>query len=246
MISKRQFIKEYYTKKEIADRYVSSRFKDPLNVVEHLSQVRFVNKVISKYTCNNVLEVAPGPARITEHIFLNRGTAIDSSDEMITRAKTRMRTAGKNWEFIKGDAFNMNFSKKFDLIYTFRFLLHFKLRDRAKLYSKCSEALKPNGYLVFEVMNRDCVFPLRLLLGKKRYFIYDKLYSKSEIINELDNQGFTVLEISPVLRSFWIQALISRPFIICGLKNVALGVVRVLEKYIGQSPYEWVLLCQKK
>jgi SAM-dependent methyltransferase len=133
----------------------------------------------------------------------------------------------------------MKMGKKVDLIFTFRFLLHFHREKREEIYQQALRLLKPDGYLVFEAMNARVVKPLRRLLGNKRYHVYDKLYLRHELIAELDQNGFEVVKLYPVLSHFWIQTLCSRPF-----KNEK--VVRFFERFPSSQPYEWIVLCRKK
>ncbi len=241
-------VKEYYREKNTVDEYIRNRFNEPLNKVEHLRQVTILNDIIEKNDCKFVVEFAPGPARVTTEIKTGEGVSIDSSENMLELAKERMKKKGKKWKFIHADILNsqLKLSKKADLLFCFRFLLHFQKGDRAKIYRQAANILKKEGLLVFEAMNGKIVHPVRKILGKKRYFIYDHLYDKPELFLELEQNGFKIIRLYPVLKHFKTQAILSRPLKFMNLNLEAERVIREIEKIPTSDPYQWVVLCQKK
>ena len=245
-IKNKKEVTNYYKNKNVANNYIKKRFTEPLNVFEHKKQVSIINSIIKNNSIKEILEFAPGPARITTELKINGGTSIDSSENMLKIARDRMNKKGKKWFFIKGDIFNLKLKKKYDLIFGIRFFLHFKKNERQKLYSQAHKNLKKKGLLVFEIMNKDVVFPLRNLLGNKRYIVYDKLYIKKEFFKEMNDNGFKVIKLTPILNNFWIQALFSRPLKVLGMNIQAEKVIKFLEKINLNQPYEWIALCQKK
>lgn len=245
-ISNPKKILEYYQRGDVAEDYITKRFVDPLNSVEHEKQVIIMNKLMRELNCPKILEFAPGPARVTADLEVEKGTSIDSSSEMLKRAAQRMKQKGKKWTFIKGDILNGRLKSKYDVIFCFRFLLHFKEKERIKIYQQALSVLKPKGYFAFEALNQEVVLPLRWILGKERYFVYDKLYTKKDLIKELKTQGFRVIKLYPVLSHFWLQAVCSRPFTLLKMDQTAKKVIWYLEAFISSQPYEWVVLCQKK
>ena len=192
-ITEAKDVTKYYQSKDDVKGYIDKRFTDPINVVEHSKQVVLLNKIILERNINKILEFAPGPARITTQLVRENGLSIDSSDEMLKLARKRMDAIGKRWTFKKGDIFKFKSKVKFDLIFGFRFFLHFRRQKRMELYKTASGLLKKNGYLVFEVMNKPIVKPFRNMLGNKKYFVYDKLYTRREIVRELEEGGFRLV-----------------------------------------------------
>jgi ubiquinone/menaquinone biosynthesis C-methylase UbiE len=239
-------VTQYYQQEDVAEGYIDKRFTEPLNVIEHQRQVTILNKIIRNNNIQNVIEFAPGPARLTSELQIENGISIDASESMLTIARRRMNNIGKKWTFIKDDILNLQYNNKHDLVFSFRFFLHFKSDERKKIYEQASSVLHPEGLLVFEVMNKEMVLPLRKLLGKKRYFVYDKLYHKNELIKELSENGFELVALYPVLKHFWLQAFFSRPWKICGLQKQAIRSVAFFEKFKTRNPYEWVAVCQKR
>jgi len=236
-------VEQHYKKKKLVDTYIEDRFRNPLNFVEHKRQVFFLNKAIKKKNPKLALELAPGPARVTSEIFPCKGMSIDSSPEMVEAARKRMQR--KYWEFKVGNAFKLGYKNKFDLIFAFRFFFHFKKEDRDRLYRQAHQALTNKGLLVFEVMNARKVKLIRRVIGKEKYFVYDKLYYKNEFIKEMEQNGFKVLSFYPVLNHFWSQALVSKSFSLSGLSSLAKSIISMLE-FKSSNPYQWVAVCQKK
>ncbi len=254
-------VRKYYQNKKVAEGYIAKRFREPLNQWEHRKQALILNKIIKDTQAKNILELASGPARITTELEAEGGTSIDASREMLRLARKRMKERGKRWTFLQGDILDWEKIKdlipgrkhkegksqeKIDLIFSLRFFLHFQRREREKFYRQAGRLLKDGGYLVFEVMNKKTVLPLRRLLGIKRYFVYDKLYSKMEFLAEMEANGFKVLRLYPVLNHFWLQALLSRPLKFLGGKEAAVKVIAGLEEFPSNNPYQWIALCQKQ
>ncbi len=239
-------VQQHYQDEEVAENYLATRFTEPLNVIEHERQVSILNTIIRENNCQKILEFAPGPARLTAELLVNGGTSIDSSATMLTIARNRMKQAGKKWNFVQGDLLTMDLKAEQDLVFSFRFWLHFHQEERDKIYAQARRALRPGGYLVFEALNRNIVLPLRKLLGMKRYNVYDHLYTRQELLAELENNGFRVRHLYPILSRFWIQAGCSRPLKLLHLKKCAVNLIRFGERFESSEPYEWVVLAQKK
>ncbi len=239
-INTRDEVRSYYQQQTVAEGYIQKRFTEPLNVVEHGRQVAFLNKVIREKQLQKIMEFAPGPARLTADLHLEGGTSIDASENMLTLARQRK----KNWNFVQGDILNMKLKAKQDLVFCVRFLLHFQKEERKKIYGQAWKALD-QGYLVFEAMNSRVVGPLRGILGKERYLVYDQLYTLEELQRELEENGFQLEHLEPILSHFWLQALCSRPLKWLGMRRAAAGLIRFLEQFPSSQPYEWMVLAQK-
>ncbi len=265
-------ISAYYRQQEVAERYITRRFTDPLNKVEHARQVAILNKVLSKLQREksyrekaygekgalSIAELACGPARVTAALDVEdgknvHGVSIDSSEEMLNLARKRMGERGTKWAFLRGDIFNEDLDKilkgkmkSADILFTFRFLLHFKSPERKTIYRAAHKVLASGGLFVFEAMNKSVVYPLRAILSRKRYFVYDKLYLRNELAEELRQNGFLIIRFYPVLRHFWLQALLSRPFKFFRMDGSAEKIVAWLEKFPSREPYQWVVLCRKQ
>ncbi len=242
-------IKNYYQDKKVAKKYIEKRFKSPIYSYEHKTQIKFINDNINQTKSENVLEIACGPGRITSEIKVKKGIAIDSSDEMIKIATKRIKN--KNWKITKKDAFNLNFKTKFDLIFTFRFLFHFKKDERKKLIGQIKNNLKKDGYLIFEALNKNKVTKIRTLveqikLKQDNYPVYDKLYQKKELVTELETAGFKIITIKPIVQHFWTQIIISKIFELIGMRMFAEKLINKIDTFNSKNPMQWLIICQKK
>ena len=148
-LSTPQEINNYYQQKEVVLKYINKRFSEPLNRIEHFRQVEIINSILAEFQPQNVLEIAPGPARITTELKIERGTSIDSSVEMIRLAKERMKEKGKSWTFLQQDFFTFAPKNNPDFIFSIRFLLHFHSQDRTRIYHKVHSLLQPEGLFLF-------------------------------------------------------------------------------------------------
>jgi len=252
-ITKPEDVASYYQQISIAENYITKRFTEPLNKIEHQQQIKIINQIIQQYQPKTILEFAPGPARLTTDLITSTtttGTSIDASDEMLTIAKNRMHQhhPTKSWTFLKADILNSSLPhpQPANLLFTIRFLLHFHTDDRKKIYAQAHKHLTKDGILVFECMNKTIVKPLRLLLGSSRYIVYDKLYTKKEIIQELEENNFKIIKMYPILNHFYTQSILSRPFKLLNQHHHAETIISLFEKIPSTQPYEWIILAQKK
>lgn len=239
-------IKKRYEDKTVVSEYISKRFKKPVGKMKHDIQVRILNRLIALTRPKTVLELACGPARLTTDIEGKfKGVATDYSDEMLKLAKER--TKSKNWAFKKMDAFKPNLgNQKFDFIFGFRFIRHFNSSKRKELYSNIKKLLSKDGTLVFDVVNAKKGKWVKLAGGKKRQITYDKLYRRDDFLTEVEENGFKVISMYPVVNHFFTQygasELTSKLMPKLGYK-----IVNRLETFgRRKNPWEWVVVCKKK
>lgn len=244
--SKKALIGHYGDKKN-ATSYIKTRFEHPLGQVLHNRQVSFVNLVIKEYKVRDLLEIAPGPARISVDIKgFEKGLMVDSSENMLDLAKRRL-SKGSNfnkWSFQQANIFNFKSNRLFDLVYTFRFIRHLDKEKRYRIYLLINSVLKDKGLLIFDAVNYDISFPLRQQ-NPNAYNIYDKLYNKNELINELGKNGFRVIKLRSVQCQFQLQYFLNK-FRKFKISPIVKLVINLLENDNAENPLEWVVLCQKK
>jgi SAM-dependent methyltransferase len=248
MLDSEESIRSHYRDGLIVGSYLTERFSKPLGRVQHQVQVDIINSVIHSCHIDNILEIACGPARLTAEIEgFQKGIAIDTSDQMLEIARQRTRNKGK-WEFIKGDAFKLDFAERFQLIYTFRFVRHFRSADRMKLYNAIHKLLDDHGILVFDAVHYEKLAYVRKIenrgQGKE---VYDKVYqSGKELENEMGAAGFEIVELKGLIHHFYIQAVISRISNKLRFDNIGIRMIRSLERYPLGRPLEWIVTCVKK
>jgi len=247
MIHDKETIMVHYQDSMVARGYITERFIRPLGRVQHHIQVETINNIIRSYQIEKILEVACGPARLTSGIegFRN-GVAIDTSDHMLNIARQRVSNPEK-WQFINTDAFHINLNEKFQLIYVFRFLRHFRLPERMKLYKKFHELLEDNGILVFDAVHYEKAAFIRKIENKGQKIIYDKIYSSSNSLkNELFNAGYEVLSLKGLIYHFYVQAVISRISSKLNIDEVGIKVIHCLERFPFGRPLESIVISRKR
>jgi len=246
-----QSVAGLYQNTEVAETYVDKRFTLSWSQLLHETQAAQINRVIRESQPEMVVEVAPGPARLTTEIRgIRKGVLIEYSQEMLVQAKQRLGAAGLNslWEVRHGNAFNLEEHPiQCNFLYTFRFIRHFKQEDRGRLYRGIHGCLKYHGLLMFDVVNRT----VRQKLDAKRRSksageldVYDATYSADEFNQEMDDHGFEVLSLVPVIRHFSFQSWISYT-LDHRIGKRAHNLVRFLECLPSSTPLEWIALCRK-
>lgn len=247
MIHDRETIRGHYEDNAVAHRYTSERFSKPLGRILHQTQVDTINNVISFYHIDRILEIACGPARLTSYIKgFKEGVAIDSSDQMLNIARKRLANQEK-WQFVNADAFQMKLNERFQLIYVFRFIRHFRLSERMKLYNKFRELLEDPGILIFDVVNYEKSSLIRKIENKGQKRIYDKIYPSSKSVeDELFNAGYEVLTLKGLIYHFYIQAAISRISNRLNFDEIGFKVISCLERFPFGRPLESIVISRKR
>ncbi len=240
-------LKSYYQDRGVVGAYMRRRTGQPLNGVLHERQVQFLNRVVAERSIGTVLEIACGPGRLTAAMRgVRLGVAVDSSPAMLETARQRMNGAAGRWSFLRTDAFVLPFqSASFDAAYTLRFVRHFQLEDRRRLYQEIRRVLRPRGVFMVDALNREVSYPHRLKRGLDHYAIYDELYRRDEIEAELQAAGFRVVAVEGILKHFRMQQPLNR------LRRVRLDalarlLIDSLEYIPGRNPSTWMLLCEKE
>lgn len=236
-----------YQKDHIAKSYIDERFSKPLGRVQHCRQVDRINKIIERYKTRYILEIACGPARLTSEVKgFEEGLAVDRSHAMLEIAKNRTPRE-LPWTFVKGDAFNLDFERKFDLVYSFRFIRHLKLKERNKIYDQIKRILIPTGLLVFDAVCHDKPLFLKKYETGGKILVYDKVYkNRAELQHELIGAGFELVKLYPCVQHFYVQALFSRISHIFKKDRFGIRIIQFLEKIKTGYPLEWIVLCQEK
>jgi SAM-dependent methyltransferase len=239
-------LQRYYQDRGVVGAYMQRRTGQPLNGVLHRNQVRFLNRAVGRRSPASVLEIACGPGRLTAAMRGVRfGVAIDASPAMLETAQRRMNGDAAGWSFLRSDAFVLPFrSEAFDLVYTLRFVRHFQLDDRRRLYAEARRVLRPQGIFIVDALNREVSYPYRLQRGLEHYPIYDVLYRQDEIEAELQGAGFRTVEVEGILKHASLQRPLNR------LRRLRMGrlataLISVLERVPGRRPSTWMIVGEK-
>jgi SAM-dependent methyltransferase len=246
-----QSVGALYEDLAVAETYIRQRFGHAWGQVLHQKQAAEINQVIEETRPENILEIAPGPARLaTELKGVRRGLMIDNSAPMIALAKHRLQEAGRAhlWEVKHGNAFELEkLRRRFDFLFTFRFIRHFRQEDRERLYAAIGACLNPGGLLMFDVVNKTVRDRLDQRQPRKdpgELDVYDATYSADSFRREMGEYGFKVIRLAPVIHHFFLQSRVSYR-LGYRLPKLSSALVRWLEMIPSQQPLEWIALCQK-
>ena len=246
-IAQKEDLKNYYKNKDIAQKYLDKRFTFPLGRVLHEKQVSLVNKYINFLKPEAILELACGPGRVTLDIVTPSEAhlvAVDASEEMLKIAQERASKLNKKqWHFLLKDIFVMDLSRKFDLIFSFRFVRHFKFAERKKIYNTVKKHLSNKGVFIFDVVNKDISLPLRLKEGLENYLVYDKLYTRDEFLSEMKDAGFLVRELIPVYPYYNLMFKI-QIYLGPRAEGLTYKILKFMEFNLKGRNLEWIAVCQ--
>ena len=194
-------LKRHYNREEIAKSYEKLRFSNLAGIIEHRITLNIINSLINKYKPELLLEIATGPGRITKDIKLwNKAIGIDYSNNMLKLAKKNVNNP--NWKFIEADINKMPFKQNyFDMVVTFRLLIHFTNKQRQNAYKKIKKILKNKGIFIFDMGNKDYKKPglINLLLNFYRIF---KKESEDKLLPKIYNNPATLKEINKELKKY--------------------------------------------
>ncbi len=241
---------ELYKDASVAQRYVSQRFQQSWSRLLHSTQVGVIEQYLCTENSDSVLEIAPGPARIAVNLTgVKRGVMVDYSPQMLDVASTQLEESGKSrfWTVKHGNAFKLQeLSESFDFVYTFRFIRHFRVTDRTRIYESLKSVIKDGGLLVLDVVGRK--MRDRLDARSKReeggLGVYDVTYTPDEFCREMVENGFEVISMKPVVAHFvWQQTISHR--LDRRLPRLSKSLVRILERIPTRAPLEWVATCRK-
>ncbi len=235
----------FYQDRDVVGSYLKRRTAQPLNSLLHRRQVAFLNRVVAERRTTRVLEIAPGPARLTAELeFAGKGIAVDASPQMLAVARDRLRGRPGEWLIARSDAFQLPIADhSVDLVYAVKFIRHFQRDDRTRLYAQIRRVLRPGGVFVMDAQNRAISLPHREQKGLETYPIYDVLYELPELIGELQAEQFRVARIDGLVKHFAIQWRLNW---LRHLKLTALAsaLVRAVELLPSRAPSTWMVLCE--
>jgi ubiquinone/menaquinone biosynthesis C-methylase UbiE len=246
VLKRPQEIRSAYSQTTTAEDYIDKRFVSAWGAVLHAAQVDVVNSVIRTHGVKQVLEIAPGPARLSRDVSgFERGFLCEFNESMLQVARKRLEGAPGRWRLIRADGFRLPLrpQARLDLVYTFRFIRHFEAEDRALLYHEIRSVLKAGGLFIFDAVNVKVGVPARVQDGLAAYPIYDEFYTREALDRELIQHGFTPMSVTPVIRHMTLQQKIQ---VLVGPRSNALArrLIALLEHVPG-NPLEWVVVCRK-
>ena len=246
MISGIDGIRAAYQDAGVASRYVEERFTTPLGSLLHDRQRQVLRNVIVAHGSPDVLEIAPGPARLTTSVIDVAGqmTLLDASAEMLGEAKRRlsMMTVNTPYTLVRGDAFCLPFPSRFDLVYSFRLIRHFAAEDRQRLYREVARVLKPGGRLVFDAVNSRVHDALPEVADGRNH--YDASLDRDALRAELKSAGFEVESLEGAQRRY---STLYRLQVLVAPRSAKLArlAMNVVDGISGGEPLEWIVTCRR-
>jgi ubiquinone/menaquinone biosynthesis C-methylase UbiE len=248
VISGHRNIREAYRDKGVASAYINNRFVQPLGAELHVEQVSRMREVIHSVDPGRVLEIAPGPARLSADLardLRGRDTLVDASAEMLAEARTRLKDNGVGSPaLVQADAYSLPFGSVFDLAYSFRLIRHFAAEDRKRLYLEVARVLKPGGWLVFDAINEHVARPYRER-DSTACFHYDALLTERQIADELTATGFSLTRLDPVQRRYSVLFGL-QVYVAPRSAALARATMRLLRRIPGGQPMEWIVTCRRR
>ena len=240
-------MREAYRDDNVAKSYIENRFRRPLGYLLHQRQLGVLRTVIGEIAPKRVLEVAPGPARLTMEVagmLKGGGVAVDASRQMLAEAAPRLKSAGTHpWVLAQGDAFCLPLVGPFDMAYTFRLIRHFDRPERVKLYKELARVLRPGGVLVFDAINEEESAPMRVG-GSPALQHYDALLNPTLLREELAEAGFIGMELTGVQHRYALQYKVD---VLLSPRSYALSrlALELIDRSPGGKPLEWVVTCRR-
>jgi ubiquinone/menaquinone biosynthesis C-methylase UbiE len=239
-------MRDAYRDDTVAARYVEERFRQPLGALLHQRQVAVVRAAIRASGADRVLEIAPGPARLTVDVapMLTRPpVVVDASAQMLLQARHRLSAVGQRAGLVEGDAFQLPFAATFDLAYSFRLIRHFPEEERARIYAQIARVLKPGGLLVFDAVNEAVSRDLRANAKPGEYRHYDALLSRGELEGELRAAGFEIVSLTGVQHRYPLMKKI-QILLAPRSRMIARGAMEMADRS-GGEPLEWIVVCRR-
>ena len=246
MISGIDGIRSAYQDAGVASRYVDERFRTPLGALLHDRQSEVLRSVIAAHVAPDMLEIAPGPARLTTSVIDLPGqlTLLDASAEMLGEARRRLlsASAGARCTLVRGDAFCLPFPSRFDLVYSFRLIRHFAAEDRMRLYREAARVLKPGGRLVFDAVNQRVYEPMNAIADGKQH--YDASLDRDALRAELAAAGFEVESLAGAHHRYAALHKL-QVFVAPRSAKLARMAMNVVDRVGGGEPLEWIVVCRR-
>jgi ubiquinone/menaquinone biosynthesis C-methylase UbiE len=250
VINGRKAIRDAYRDETVAREYVDNRFREPLGAMLHARQVAAIRRLMEQKRPSRVLEIAPGPGRLTVDVsrgidgFITMPVLVEASAQMLAEARRRLSRTQLRWRTLQGDAFSLPFTDAFDLVYVFRLIRHFRAAERAQLYRQIAKVLRPGGLLAFDAINEIVSAPLRAN-APDEYRHYDALMRPDVLEAELAEAGLEIVSLEGVQRSYPALARI-QTLMAPRSRRVARLAIELVDRFSGGAPLEWIVTCRHR
>lgn len=195
-------MKEYYQQQEIADKYTEDRFTSKaLKCFDFIERQNIDLMIEDKFESikPKILDIACGDGRISQEcVKYGETTSIDSSQAMLNIVNDRFKSQENKPKTQLCDIISEDIEGRFNVITCFRYIRHFEYATRKALYKKILSHLTDGGIFIMDVPNLKFELQLKNINGWDKYNIYDVFWTKENMIDELEKNGFKVFYIMPV------------------------------------------------
>ena len=240
MIKGHDAIRQAYRDETVAREYVDTRFREPLGALLHARQVAAIRRLIGEKRPSRVLEIAPGPGRLT--VDVSKGIELEVLGS--EAARRRLARTSLRWRALQGDAFSLPFANAFDLVYVFRLIRHFRSTERTLLYRQIAKVLRPGGTLVFDAINEIVSAPLRAY-APGEYQHYDALMRPDVLEMELAESELELVSLEGVQRRYPALARI-QTLVAPRSRQMARLAIELVDRFGGGAPLEWIVTCRRR
>ncbi len=243
-------IREAYRDSSVASHYIDARFLEPLGAMLHARQVAELRRAIRRARPRRILEIGPGPARLTVEVAKMtgaRGVLVDASAAMLEQARRRLaRVTRRPWALVHGDAFALPFAAaRFDFVYSFRLIRHFEAAERRRLHAEIARVLRPGGTLVFDAVNEVVSRPLRTGARPDEYAHFDALHRADALRAEVEAAGFEVVSLRGAQRRYGLLRALQ--ILLAPRSRVLARLAMEAVDRIGDGdPLEWIVTCRRR
>jgi ubiquinone/menaquinone biosynthesis C-methylase UbiE len=250
VVDGRDEIKRFYAETELVEKYEETRFQHPIWRLSHQKEVAVANSLLRRIRPDRILDLALGTGRVSRALGDYRvGTGIDINEKMLLKSRASLSRDEDNrqrWSLVKADAFRLPFSESsFDVVIAFRFVRHFRRRDRRELFNEVNRVLSPGGFFIFEALNANMgEFAIRLA-GLNQFQIYDELWSSGTLQEEVEESGFRLHSLHPILNQIHFLWFVHRGFAKLRLNSISPFFLRIFDRFPANHPYEWGVICRK-
>lgn len=142
--------KEYYKQERVTSSYTNQRLSTEYRRQKRMEELDIFLELLNKKEGEKVLEIGCSDGWLTQR--LGKVTAIDTSKKMLEITKTKNPEAN----IIEADMFKLPFKdKSFDKVVTMRVWNHLNEKDLRKALREARRVLKDNGYLVFDMEEKN-------------------------------------------------------------------------------------------
>jgi len=197
-------VKDFYEK--FVDEYEITRFGSLKDHIANVVQLQTVSQIVRSKKAYVSLDAPCGTGRITRILIPNSQMtiALDINVMMLNRTRTKI---GSSYpiEFIRGDIEYLPFrNDSFNVTTSFRIMWH--VDNPKKSLSELIRVTKPDGFLIFDIMNRYSLFSFWCAVFKNRLNVPTKPSDLREIVDFLISNGMKIKKIigvrSPLIQLF--------------------------------------------